>query len=93
MRQEEFSRSRAPAPPPGAAKEARTLRELSPTQWKTGIAGWLGWFFDGLDMHLYTLVAAIFVQQLVGASAPADPEVTRASSTACSFCPRRSSRA
>jgi len=39
------------------AVEARSLRDLSPAQWKSGIAAWLGWFFDGLDMHIYTLVA------------------------------------
>jgi MFS family permease len=38
---------------------------LSPQQWKSGIAAWLGWLFDGLDMHLYTLVAAGFVASLV----------------------------
>ncbi|MCX5683275.1 MAG: MFS transporter, partial [Planctomycetota bacterium] len=31
----------------------------------SGIAAWLGWLFDGLDMHLYTLVAAPFVAQLL----------------------------
>ncbi len=80
MRQEEPSPSREPAPAAGDAEEARTLRELTPTQWKTGIAAWLGWFFDGMDMHLYTLVAAIFVQQLVGAADRTDPEVKHASS-------------
>src|SRR3954470_16325563 len=45
--------------------EATSLRELSPAQWKSGLAAWLGWFFDGLDMHLYTLVAAPFVAQLL----------------------------
>jgi len=29
------------------------------------VAAWLGWLFDGLDMHLYTLVAAPFVAQLL----------------------------
>ncbi len=41
------------------------LHDISSTQWKSGIAAWLGWFFDGLDMHLYTLVAAPFVAQLL----------------------------
>ena len=41
------------------------LRDISGTQWKSGIAAWLGWFFDGLDMHLYTLVATPFVAQLL----------------------------
>jgi predicted MFS family arabinose efflux permease len=60
--------------------EARRLGELSPEQWKSGIAAWLGWFFDGLDMHLYTLVAAPFVMELLGAASPADPLVRERSS-------------
>lgn len=48
-----------------ATPEATNLREISPQQWKSGIAAWLGWLFDGLDMHLYTLVAASFVATLV----------------------------
>jgi MFS family permease len=40
---------------------------LSHDQWRSGIAAWLGWTFDGLDMHLYTLVASPFVAQLLGA--------------------------
>jgi MFS family permease len=46
--------------------EIRSLRDVSPQQWKSGIAAWLGWLFDGLDMHLYVLVAAPFVAELVG---------------------------
>ena len=46
-------------------EEAGTLRELSPQQWKSGIAAWLGWLFDGLDMHLYGLVASTFVASLL----------------------------
>src|SRR5437773_9520406 len=48
-----------------AAPEATRLKDLSPQQWRSGIAAWLGWLFDGLDMHLYTLVAAPFVAQLL----------------------------
>ena len=44
-----------------ATPEAKRLGELSPRQWRSGIAAWLGWFFDGLDMHLYTLVATPLV--------------------------------
>jgi MFS family permease len=62
------------------ALEARTLRELSPVQIKTGIAAWLGWLFDGLDMHLYTLVAAPFVMELLHAASPADAAVREKSS-------------
>jgi len=52
-------------PPAGPPAEAKTLRDLSPQQWKSGIAAWFGWLFDGLDMHLYTLVAAGFVAVLL----------------------------
>lgn len=61
-------------------REAQSLQELTPQQWKSGIAAWLGWLFDGLDMHLYTLVAAPFVMQLLLASSPADPLVKQYSS-------------
>jgi predicted MFS family arabinose efflux permease len=44
-------------------------------QLKSGIAAWLGWMFDGLDMHLYTLVAAPFVALLLGGLATTDPAV------------------
>ena len=57
----------------GPAPEASRLSELTPQQWKSGTAAWLGWLFDGLDMHLYTLVAAPFVLQLIGAASNADP--------------------
>jgi MFS family permease len=63
------------ATPPGG--EARSLREISAPQWKSGIAAWLGWMFDGLDMHLYTLVAAPFVALLLGGLATTDPAVGR----------------
>jgi len=46
-------------------QDVTSLRDLSPQQWKSGIAAWLGWLFDGLDMHLYTLVATPFVAQLL----------------------------
>jgi MFS family permease len=46
--------------------DATRLSELSSQQWKTGAAAWLGWLFDGLDMHLYTLVAITFVADLLG---------------------------
>src|SRR6188472_3711226 len=53
------------APREAPSREAASLRQLSPRQWKSGIAAWLGWLFDGLDMHLYTLVALPFVAQLL----------------------------
>jgi MFS family permease len=71
------SASRAPdsevPKPPG--RDVERLRDLSPQQWKSGIAAWLGWLFDGLDMHLYVLVAAPFVAELLGASSGKDPQV------------------
>ena len=54
---------------------AHRHRPLSAQQGKSGIAAWLGWMFDGLDMHLYTLVAAPFVAQLTGATSTAEPAV------------------
>ncbi|MGE3314550.1 MAG: MFS transporter [Planctomycetaceae bacterium] len=75
----------APSPspadvPPGAADPARTaeithIRHLSGEQWKSGIAAWLGWLFDGLDMQLYVLVATPFVAELLGLSDMKDPQV------------------
>lgn len=50
---------------------------ISGKQWKSGIAAWLGWTFDGLDMHLYTLVAAPFVAELLRVSSTTDPLVGR----------------
>ncbi|MBI5386299.1 MAG: MFS transporter [Verrucomicrobia bacterium] len=71
-----------PSPEPGqeSSREASSLRDLTPQQWKAGLAAWLGWLFDGLDMHLYTIVAAPFVAQLLHAASPADPEVRQKSS-------------
>ena len=54
--------------------EIRRLRDLSPQQVRSGAAAWLGWLFDGLDMHLYTLVATAFVAQLL-MTGESDPEV------------------
>src|SRR5438105_9097522 len=58
-----------------SAREVTRLRDLSAQQWKSGIAAWLGWLFDGLDMHLYVLVAAPFVAELLGASSEKNAEV------------------
>jgi MFS family permease len=53
---------------------APNANRISSTQWRSGIAAWLGWLFDGLDMHLYTLVATAFVAQLlVSPGSPALP--------------------
>ena len=58
-----------------ARGEAARLADLSARQWKSGVAAWLGWLFDGLDMHLYVLVAAPFVAELLGVTDPKDPSV------------------
>ncbi|MEO8564091.1 MAG: MFS transporter [bacterium] len=64
-----------PLAPADVPAEATRLGELSPQQWKSGTAAWLGWLFDGLDMHLYTLVATPVVAQLIAATSNADPGV------------------
>jgi MFS family permease len=56
-------------------REATHLREITPLQWKSGIAAWLGWLFDGLELHLYTLVATPLVITLLAATSAADPAV------------------
>ncbi|MEN9638072.1 MAG: hypothetical protein RL077_6476 [Verrucomicrobiota bacterium] len=61
--------------PPVPAAEATKLSELSPQQWKSGIAAWLGWLFDGLELHLYTLVALPFVMQLLHTTDSSNPEI------------------
>ncbi len=63
------------SPAASAGVEAESLKDISATQWRSGIAAWLGWTFDGLDMHLYTLVAAPFVAQLLGGLPTTDPRV------------------
>jgi len=66
--------------PAGDSHEATRLADLSPQQWKSGIAAWLGWLFDGLDMHLYTLVATPFVAELLGNINQLDAAVSRTGS-------------
>jgi MFS family permease len=61
--------------PSAAPREATHLRELSPQQWKSGIAAWLGWTFDGLELHLYTLVAGPLVMQLLATTDAGNPAV------------------
>ncbi len=56
------------------SQPVQRLRDLSPHQWKSGLAAWLGWLFDGLDMHLYPPVALPFVAELL-ATEPSDPNV------------------
>jgi MFS family permease len=57
-------------------REVARLHDLSPQQWRSGIAAWLGWLFDGLDLHLYTLVATPFVAELLAVDQQ-DPSVGR----------------
>lgn len=74
-----------PAAPAEATLDAAKARPdvgalgLTSYQWKSGIAAWLGWLFDGLDMHLYTLVATPFVAELLGVVTK-DPAVKEKSS-------------
>ncbi len=60
-------------------QEISRLRDLSPQQVRSGLAAWLGWLFDGLDMHLYTLVATAFVAQLMMTN-ESDPDVQQKAS-------------
>src|SRR5436190_10046251 len=71
------ARDHAPAPESRlvARAEVTRLGDLSAQQWKSGVAAWLGWLFDGLDMHLYVLVAAPFVAELLGVESTSHPEV------------------
>ncbi len=66
--------------PPAAGSPAKGRTQLTSYQWKSGIAAWLGWLFDGLDMHLYTIVAAPFIATLIQASSPTDAMVKEKSS-------------
>lgn len=68
--------------------EITRLRDLSPHQKRSGLAAWLGWLFDGLDMHIYTLVATPFVAALLmdnGVAAPASAVDTKASIIQAAF--------
>ena len=56
-------------------REATRLSEISSHQWKSGIAAWLGWLFDGLELHLYTLVATPLVVHLLAVQSSDDPAV------------------
>jgi len=61
------------------AQPVTRLRDLSKHQVRSGLAAWLGWLFDGLDMHLYTLVATPFVATLL-MTTTSDPNVSTKSS-------------
>ena len=58
----------------GGDRQVERLRDLSPQQWRSGVAAWLGWTFDGLELHLYTLVATPFVAELLNVE-PKNEEV------------------
>ena len=55
------------------------LGGVTPRQWKSGTAAWLGWLFDGLELHLYTLVATPLVIHLLGEAASSGPAVKQKS--------------
>jgi MFS family permease len=61
------------------SQDPTRLRDLSRQQVRSGFAAWLGWMFDGLDMHLYTLVATPFVATLL-LLPESDPDVAHKSS-------------
>ncbi|MGA2657841.1 MAG: MFS transporter [Verrucomicrobiota bacterium] len=67
-------------PPRTASAGQAGWSRPSRLQWRSGLAAWLGWTFDGLDMHLYTLVAAPFVAQLLGGLDTTNARVGRYSS-------------
>src|SRR5262245_27476148 len=52
--------------PPPSGQDVTRLSDLSAQQWKSGLAAWLGWLFDGLDLYLYVFVATPFVATLLG---------------------------
>lgn len=52
-----------------------SLGGITPQQWRSGTAAWLGWLFDGLELHLYTLVATPLVVHLLGAAGSGGPAV------------------
>ncbi len=53
-----------------APSDSQLYRDLTSQQKKSGVAAWLGWLFDGLDMHLYGLVALPFVTTLILLESP-----------------------
>jgi MFS family permease len=69
-----------PATLTGTQSNAAESEPITRTHWRSGIAAWLGWAFDGLDMHLYTLVATPFVAELLGGLLTNDKRVGKYSS-------------
>ena len=68
-----------------AANVPQTLRNLTSQQKRSGLAAWLGWMFDGLDMHLYTLVALPFVAELLRVAPSAQAASVKASMIQAAF--------
>ncbi|HEY1792241.1 MAG TPA: MFS transporter [Opitutaceae bacterium] len=56
-----------------AARES--LGGITSRQWRSGTAACLGWLFDGLELHLYTLVATPLVIELLGGRGAPGPDV------------------
>jgi MFS family permease len=73
--------AKAPAPDHAVPSSgAEGPQRISKAQWRSGFAAWLGWTFDGLELHIYTLVATPFVAELLGGLKTTDPHVSRYSS-------------
>lgn len=70
------SGSHDPVAAASAGQDVTRVQDLTTLQWRSGIAAWLGWLFDGLDTSLYILVALPFVASLVQ-STTANPIVSR----------------
>jgi MFS family permease len=73
---------------PSSNTPVQRLGDLSDQQRRSGLAAWLGWLFDGLDMHIYTLVATPFVAALLvegGAPASTGEVDTKASIIQAAF--------
>ena len=71
--------------PPATATEPQRFSDLTSQQKKSGAAAWLGWMFDGLDMHLYTLVAVPFVAELLRVAPTARDASVKASIIQAAF--------
>src|SRR5436190_22202562 len=70
---------------PDQPSEPTRLRDLSKEQKRSGLAAWLGWMFDGLDMPLYTLVALPFVAELLRVPVNSPDASTKASIIQAAF--------
>ncbi len=68
-----------------SSSETKNSTAITSDQKKSGLAAWLGWMFDGLDMHLYTLVALPFVAELLRVAQSAPEASTKASIIQAAF--------